>query len=784
MRGFHSRTLLQATDNLSQVSGSRAALTSLAWAGMNIKSVLVVATLLASQCASVTAAQSTNRPPTAPNDTNSPAQLPDVVVTGQGKPVAGNVVDNTTLKLPTTLHETPRSISVIEAERIREQNFRTPVDTFYYTPGVFANSTASGGYHFISRGFRMSPDETRIDGFSGFYVGGGQSPQMLYGVERIVALRGPAGLLYGAAALPGGLLNIITKKPAETQMTQIDLFSSTYAGNGLDFGDRFSLGAELDSTGPLTKDGRVLYRAIIAGDNSEQYTADVLNQTRYYSGALTFKLDGAGNHTFTPLIQFSHNKRPAGAAMVISPSTSLNVNDGVSGPINTADLSPLRVNLYEGGRSDDMWVVGFDQHSKFNDALTLNAGYRYIEYETAINQWTPQVNTAAQRTQLTTANTVSRVQAKSEADRHSHNFDVNGLYEFEPADWWKNLVQAGFNGRQYHSESRTATGPLGTPQSPINIYTGGAAAPVTDVATGWGATALDDDFYWNTYAQNQAAFFEEKLVLTLGLGYGQQHYNDAATRKGDVTPNAALLFNATKQLGFYVSYATSYQPADPAQQDFNGNTGGFDPQTGVNYEVGVKYDLPSNRASVALAVFQTERDNVIVQDTSLGPVNGNGQPYYIQQGGQSARGVELSSEIRLLDNWRVLGTFAYIDASYENGAFAKPVAKTPEFSGSLFTRYDITSGPLKNLGASLGVVWQDERLGGNGTRTAASPDPLLLPSFYRVDAGLFYRISKLMDVALNVQNLLDEKIFVDGTTGANLQIAAPRTIALRVGYRF
>lgn len=751
---------------------------------MNVKSVLALAALFVTLGMSVALAQSTNESPAVLAGTNSPAQLPDVVVTGQGKPTGGNVEDTTTLKLPTTLHETPRSVSVIEAERIREQNFRTPVDTFYYTPGVFANSTASGGYHYISRGFRMSPDETRIDGFSGFYVGGGQSPQMLYGVERIVVLRGPAGLLYGASALPGGLLNIVTKKPAETQMTQLDLFSSTYAGNGLDFGDRFSLGAELDSTGPLTKDGRVLYRVIIAGDDSEQYTADVLNQTRYYSGALTFKLDQAGDHTFTPLVQYAHNKRPAGAAMVISPSTSLVGNDGLSGPINTSDLSPLSVNLYEGGRTDDMLVAGFDWRSKFTEAFTLNTGYRFINYETRINQWTPQVNTAPQRTQLTTANTVSRVQAKSEADRYSHNFDVNGLYEFEPADWWKNLVQAGFNGRAYHSESRTATGPLGTPQAPINIYTGETPTPVADVSTGWGATALDDDFYWNTYLQNQAAFLDEKFVFTLGAGYGQQHYNDAPIREGDVTPNAALLYNATKQLGFYASYATSYQPADPTLQDFNGNAGGFDPQTGVNYEVGVKYDLPSNRASVALAVFQTERDNVIVQDISLGPVNGNGQPYYIQQGGQSAQGVELSSEIRLLENWRLLGTFTYLNASYENGVYAKPVAKTPEYSWSLFTRYDITTGPLKNLGASFGVVWQDNRLGGNASRTAASPDPLMLPSFYRVDAGLFYRINKNMDVALNVQNLLDEKIFVDGTTGVNLQIAAPRTVSMRVGYRF
>jgi outer membrane receptor protein involved in Fe transport len=60
----------------------------------------------------------------------------------------------------------------------------------------------------------------------------------------------------------------------------------------------------------------------------------------------------------------------------------------------------------------------------------------------------------------------------------------------------------------------------------------------------------------------------------------------------------------------------------------------------------------------------------------------------------------------------------------------------------------------------------------------------MLPSFWRVDAGLFYRVNEHLDVALNVENLLDERIFVDGTTGANLQVAAPRTLTLRMGYRF
>lgn len=705
--------------------------------------------------------------------------------------------DATPLKFPTTLHETPRSVSVIDADRIREQNFRTPVDTFYYTPGIFPNSPVGGGYHFISRGFRMSPDETRIDGFSGFYVGGGQSPQALYGIERVVSLRGPAGLLYGASTLPGGLINLITKKPRADASTRVDVTTSTYAGGGLDFADRSGLGFELDSTGPLTPDGRVLYRGIAAGNKTDDYTARVTNDTRYYAGSLTFLLDREGRATLTPLVQYSRMDRPAGTGRVVSPSTSLSTADGRSGPVRTDDLSPLDVNLFEGGRFDEMFVAGLDFAARPTEATTVNAGYRFIGYDTDINTWSPVVTTAAQRAQLLNTDTVSRTQAKSEGRRDGHNFDVNATREFEPASWWRNLVQAGVNARALRTVTRTGVVPPGGPansaQSPVNIYTGAAPVPVVDRLVLGAPTVTADDFYWNTYLQNQAAFLDERWVLTLGLGYGAQQLGQSAPgarrRDGDPTPNVALVYNLTRRHALYASYSTSYLPADPTLQDFSGRSGGFDPQTGVNREFGWKFDLAGDAAtlpaSVSLAFFETERDNVIAQDVSAGPVNANGQPYYIQEGGQSARGVELGSEVFLARGWRVNATFAYIDASYETGdAFATPVAKTPEYSWSLYTRYDFDSGPLKNLGASLGVVWQAERLGSNSARTAAAPDPLILPSFYRFDAGLSYRLDRHWDFALNVENLFDETIFVEGTTGANLLLAAPRTLTARVGYKF
>lgn len=120
-----------------------------------------------------------------------------------------------TLKLPVSIHETPRSVSVLGEERIREQNFKQVSDVLNYVPGVTQNSYRNGSYHFYARGYRMSPDDTRLDGFSGINVGSNGFGASLFGIEEAVVLRGPAGLVYGQSGSPGGFINLISKKPRE-----------------------------------------------------------------------------------------------------------------------------------------------------------------------------------------------------------------------------------------------------------------------------------------------------------------------------------------------------------------------------------------------------------------------------------------------------------------------------------------------------------------------------------------------------------------------------------------
>jgi TonB-dependent siderophore receptor len=726
------------------------------------------------------------------------AAVPDVAVTldtftvEQTKFTEAN---NSTLKLPLPLHETPRSVTVLDEARLREQDFQTLSSALDYVPGVFGFGDNNDSYHFFARGFNMGADETKVDGFTGFVSNGSFSPS-LFGVDQVVFLRGPAGLLYGTAAAPGGMINLITKKPQRENFGRFDVGYSTYAGRGVNFGSHASQELEVDVNRRLTSDGRLLFRFNGEIDNRGYYNDRILDRSRFALVTLTWKFGPEDRFELTPVFQYDRQPFAEGRGLVISPSTSLGTAGGRTGPINLADLTPLTNLLAAGERRLEHHIAGFDFRARFTPSWRASFAYRYMATDSDVNQFS--VQTASLR-QLAANDphswVVDRRQASSQTDRRNHSFDLSTSYEVT-SDLLQNLTQFGVNGRFFRTvASRSAA--TQSNQSPVNIYTGVAATPLVDRDPALVDAFLNDDFYWNGWVQNQTSF-HDRLILTVGLGYGEQHFGRdypagqtppinlpqlTATRRGELTPNAAIVYKITVPLALYTSYSTSYQPADGSFEDSNGSTGNFQPVTGRNLELGAKYDFARRRGSLTTSVFETELTDVLLQSDAT-QLNRNGNRYYTQSGGgRRARGAELSAEFRPLANYRITGTASLLDARYHGegripGSLAE---KTPRRSFSLYQRYDFTSGALKKLGTSLGVVWQDERL--SAARTSVAPDPLMLPGYTRFDAALFYRLDQRWDLSVNCQNLFDRLYFVSGSTGAALEIGAPRNLSFRISYR-
>ena len=698
-------------------------------------------------------------------------------------------LDMTAQKLPTTVKDTPRSLSVIDSSRMREQDFQVGSDLLFWIPGINTNGAVQESYHYYARGYRMGPNDWRVDGFSGRVLGGSYSPN-LFGYEQVTVLKGPAGLLYGSTAAPGGLINLVTKKPQETASVIIDTRTRTFAGTDSSFGDRVSGEIELDATGPVTKNTRLLYRFLSSAEQAALPYRGQTDANQFYRLALTYKLDRAGRYRLTPMFDWSVESRAA-RNPVISPASSLTTNDGRT-DYTTSDVSPRSVNLASGERIDRNRTWGADLNLAFSEAWTASASFRLQQRDMSNNAWSIEPTTLTQLNLFDPHSwVINRRHARSKSDVATDSFDASTSYQFLDTKSLKSLFQLGLNGRRIDSQAFTyATSTLN--QSPINIYTGIATTTlIADVSADYTLGNLTRTTTWNLYAQNQTELWK-KLIATLGFASAAEKNRTVApsgvatfspNRSSNLTPNVGLVYRLTKDVSLYTSYSSSYTLVDPLAEDSSGNTGTFAPSEGDNYEAGIKGDFFKRRISASISIFETALNGVLVQSDTT-ELNTKGNRFYRQlDTGRKSEGVETEFVVRPLPNWETSTTYAYIDAYNRNtdGSDGAPAEMTPHHSVSVYSRYTFTNGPLQQWSVRLGFIWQSDRIGGSASPTSTAPDPLILRNFHRFDAGLSRRWQH-WNVALNIENLTDKYFLLAGNTGTSMSPTNPRSIALRVGY--
>jgi iron complex outermembrane receptor protein len=189
-------------------------------------------------------------PAAAPRPTTGPGSGAPRPETAFG-PVPGYVAHRsaTATKTDTPIIETPQSVSVVTRDQIEAQGADSAKRALRYSAGIAAENRANfGGFDIMySRGFALPryQDGMRIQGDAL-----AMTPQPeLYDMERVEVLRGPASVLFGQGS-PGGLVNMVTKRPTDTPFREILLQGGSY--------DRFQGGFDLG--GPADRSGQWLYR--------------------------------------------------------------------------------------------------------------------------------------------------------------------------------------------------------------------------------------------------------------------------------------------------------------------------------------------------------------------------------------------------------------------------------------------------------------------------------------------------------------------------------------------
>jgi iron complex outermembrane receptor protein len=691
--------------------------------------------------------------------------------------------DHTTFKLPTTVLDTPRSVTVFDASRLIEQDIQTGGDLLFWVPGLNTNGAVQESYHFYARGYRMGPNDWRVDGFAGRVVGGSYNPN-LFGVEQVTVLKGPSGLLYGSASLPGGMINLVSKKPRELASTTLETRLRTFGGGEVGFGTRLSHEIELDATGPVTRDGRLLYRALASVERNAFAARSPADDNQFYRLAFSYKLDRAGRFILTPAFEWSREDR-AQRNPTLSPSSSRATNDGRI-DYTFADASPRTVNLAAGGRLDTNRALGADLSAQLARNWTASAGFRFFDRDYVNDAFA--LNTATLRQAVAgdpQSWIVSRRHSRVANNYQTASFDVSTRYELTPVERVKSLLQVGLNAR--NNDNTTASSGNGPDQSPINIHTGVATSPLAANAPALVPGNATDNFLWNAYAQSQTELVS-RWVFTAGFGYARETTETTSpagivtkppARSSDLTPNAALVYKLNRSVSVYTSYSNSYSLPDPMLEDAQGRRGDFAPTQGDNYEIGAKAQFWGSLLAASLSAFDTTLNGVLTQ-SQANELNPNGVRFYRQlDNGRRTRGVEAEFTLSPIPAWDTTFAYAYLDA-WDRGATAAlpntPAEMTPRHALSAYSRYAVLSGPLQGLSARLGVIWQGERWA--ASPTPAAPDPLRLASFYRIDAGIGYTW-RGWRTAVSVENVTNEYYLLAGSTGLAFSPSNPRSYALR-----
>ena len=302
-------------------------------------------------------------------------------------------------------------------------------------------------------------------------------------------------------------------------------------------------------------------------------------------------------------------------------------------------------------------------------------------------------------------------------------------------------------GLDYQHNKFTQLGTAG-PAGSIDMFNPVYGAPIPDDQE----VFIDADTTLSqigVYLQEQAKI-ADRWVVTLGGRYdwASTEVDDkraGATEQDDreFTWKAGILYLAPNGLAPYFSYTESFFPQAGTDDD----TGEpFKPETGQQYEVGIKYQPTSFKGLFTAAAFDITRQNYLTFDNDFSAR---------QTGEIRSRGLEFEATAEVAEGVDLIAAYTWlpqfeITKSSAPEEVGKREPTVPEHMASLWLHYRFRYGPLTGFGFGGGVRYIGETFG-----DIANSNRLTVPDYTLFDAVVDYEEDGWR-FAVNVANIEDE----------------------------
>ena len=694
------------------------------------------------------------------------ATLDDVTVTAVAEMPAYLADRPSSLALKTDMlpRLTPFSVDQVTAEMMQERGDTNIFATLEGFAGLTTNSSNSdaGGGHSRAiqiRGF--SNGQTLINGIPSYSDQAG-TIRGTDSLESVELLRGPAGLYYGAAE-PGGVIAYNYKRPRDV---------AGYVLRG-DTDSRGSYGGMADATGPLNKEGTLLYRLVGSYKHRKDDQDHIFSQPASVLAALSFRPHRAFSSTLTY------------ERMDMKSVPEQENNFRITSGRLAGQYYPVPKEFFWGSLNDRverntdtfLWDATYSE----TEAFKVRAGLTYQQYD---QFWQ---NTRA-RNPANGPNAAGNV-ARYVSGRQSDGESMSGSLDFSGVlrtGAWRNdwLVGVGYgnskgasSGRQVAGESISGSGRY--PVDFINVFN-----PVyTDYAYGdriWAdplvKTAERTDK--NVYLQDMLYLPGGRTRFLLGMGwteYRSDPLNGASTKLSKWSPRVAAMQDITDSTTVYASYGESFVPQ--GSLSYLDTAGNYitKPVDGTQYEVGLKQDLFDGKALFTAALFRVDKKNVatLIDNLECAPgapavpsLTPNDLCYEVS-GLTRAQGLELRLSGQVLEGWVAQLGYSYTDTEYKRNDSparqGRSVEYTPKHNLALWNKFRVhRSANLGDFNVGLGIkAWSDVHGAWSGTAdNATAPRG---SGYGLVDLGFFWdkrlTAGSHVKVSINIANLFDKQYF-------------------------
>ncbi len=665
---------------------------------------------------------------------SDPVSLPRVTVTAEHVS-DGYLAESsrTATKTDTPLVDVPQSVSVVTRDLIQDQSMQSLMDVARYVPGAGMAQGEGNRDAIILRGNSSTSD---------FFLDGVRDDveyfRDLYNIDRVEILKGPNAMIFGRGGA-GGIVNRVSRQANWEPVREVTLQGGSWDNRRAGF-----------DVGGAVSDG---FSARVMGvyEDSESYRDGVELERKGINPTFALAIGDATALRFS--YEYFDYDRVADRGI---PSF-----DG--GPFRTSestffgdpDQSPTFATVNQGSVTID--------HA-FNDNVRLRNRTVYADFDKfyqnvfaggAVNADTGLVQLSAYNNEQLRENIFNQTDLTFSTATGSIGHEI--------------LV--GVELGEQTTENQRMTGLFNGTDAAIFVP---ATDPMVSVPVTFAPTATDNTNRGRAtiaalYVQDQIQFTPNWLAV-VGLRYDSFDM-DFTDRRGEgvriessddlVSPRGGLIYKPAENVSLYASYSMTYVPRSGAQlASLTPTNAAFDPEEFENVEVGAKWDV-SPQLAVTAAVFQLDRKNVIIADPNI-PGNS------LLVDGQSTDGVELGVSGRVNDSWSIQGGYAWQDGELTGQLGGTTLAQLPEHVFSLWNRYDLN----QSWGVGLGVIHQTEMY-------AAADNAVTLPSFTRVDAGVYYTLNERLRMQVNVENLLDERYYPNAHNNNNITPGSP--LAVRVG---